>query len=160
MLRTELDDLFPWLIPGAQSRHVNAIGSVASPGAPATAVIVTYTVPEGMVFSLRGVAVGCNDPGALWTEGSSQLIFSLLVTSAGGTRPVEYFANLVNRVGSEGQPYPVIGRADFEENNILTWQCISDGTVTGANLFGAIVGFERPAVSCGQSDMSGGSPVR
>lgn len=139
---------YSWLVPPPQSKSVTAIGSISSPGSASTVTVVTYTVPEGIIFALRGVTIGVVDPSSLWSEGSQQLVFTLFVTAAGGTRPVDYFANLVNQVGSHAQPYPVLGRTDFEENNILNWVAVSDGTVTDANLFGHIMGFERPSSGC------------
>lgn len=146
---------FPWFLPGAQSKQVTATGS--APNAAATVTLLTYTVPEGMIFSLRGVAAGADDPNSLWAIGSSQLVFTLQVTAGGGTRPVEYFVGLKDPIGGHVQPYPVLGRCEFEENNVLTWLCVSDGTVTGANLFAAIVGFERPAIDCATDPLADAS---
>ncbi len=137
---------FPWFLPGPQSKQVTATGS--APNADGTIVILSYTVPEGVIFSLRGVAAGADDPNSLWVIGSGQLLFTLRVTAGGGTRPVEFFVDLNNPIGGHIQPYPVLGRCEFEENNLLEWICVSDGTATDANLFAAIVGFERPAIDC------------
>lgn len=140
---------YDWLTPPPQSKQITAQPNSAPLATTVgTITIVQYTVSEGMRFSLRGVTLGCTDPNGVWDRGGTQLVFTLQARGAGGVRPVEWFANLSLPVGSLEQPFPIIGKCEFEENTILEVVCVSDGTVTQGRLFAIIMGFERPNVPC------------
>ena len=115
---------FSWLFPGANSQHVRVSGSIVTPaysviGAPPTEVF-SYTVPQGMRFSLRGVLVDGSSV-ANWDQGSGDMVFSLVVTSA-GARAVDGFNLVDTQLGSlENGPWPIDGRLEFSALDVLTW---------------------------------------
>jgi hypothetical protein len=140
----------PWLIPGPQSAPVTAVNSIAMPAAGVT-TILDYQVPQGLIFSLRGVVVNVVDPSGTWNEGGSQLVFQLQVIGSGGTRFVEFFAALDSQIGSRFQPYPILGRSEFGETDILRWLVTSDGSVTAGSpqfLIAHLIGHTYPAQPC------------
>jgi hypothetical protein len=111
---------FPWLVPGEHSRQVRAAMKVAVPdytGGPATAALLDpYQVPDGMIFSLRGICfLGFVQS---WNPASGDLTWTLDVTS-GGTRSVDYFVNVDTELGSLERPFPIGGRLEFESLDIL-----------------------------------------
>ena len=119
-----------YLFPGPNSRHVRAASKVAVPdytGGPATATLVpSFTVPDGMVFALRGVQVlGFVQS---WNQASGDLLFTLAVTS-GGNRNVDYLLNIDTELGSTQLPYPIGGRLEFEPLDMLTWSVLATANV-------------------------------
>lgn len=113
---------FPWLVPGKHSRHIRAASKVAIPdyvtaGAPQTAALLnSFQVPDGMIFSLRGICfLGFVQS---WAQASGDLTWSLQITS-GGPRTVDYFVNVDTELGSVERPFPIGGRLEFEPLDIL-----------------------------------------
>jgi hypothetical protein len=136
---------YQWIFPGPNARKVNAGAGLTVPiaGAGLTTVI-SYTVPQGMRFTLRGVVVGFLGTG--WTEGSDDLVFTLQVNAA-GTRAVDYLNNVRTHLGSLESPYPILGTDEYDPQDELVWNCLESGAipVAAANLlFAQIVGWEYP----------------
>lgn len=139
-----------WLIPPRLSTNVLAIGNLAMP-AGGTSVVVSYTVPQGLRFSLRGVVVSVVDPSGTWVQGSGSLRFKLLCIGTGGARAVENFENVISPLGSAVVPYPVLGRTEFIETDVLEWTLTATGVVTSALPQLAIchlLGFTYPISEC------------
>ncbi len=113
---------FPWLVPGEHSRHIRAASKVAIPDYSATPAVTTavlipaFQVPDGMVFSLRGICFLSFLQS--WNQGSGDLLWTLNVTS-GGTRSVDYLVNVDTELGSTERPFPIGGRQEFEPLDIL-----------------------------------------
>lgn len=137
--------IFPyqWLFPGPHSKQVLANASIPLAGPTFSNDILTYTVPDGMIFSLRGVVIGCLDP--TWVEGTIALTFTLTVTAA-GTRNVDFLQNINTRLGSLVSPYPLLGRLEFAPNDVLTWSVLDDATgpAAGQIVFAHLVGHTYP----------------
>ena len=113
---------FPWLVPGEHSRLIRADSKVAVPdyATPATAqtaaLLPSFQVPDGMIFSLRGIVfLGFVQS---WNPASGDLTWTLSVTS-GGTRSVDYLVNVDTELGSLERPFPIMGRAEFESLDVL-----------------------------------------
>lgn len=110
---------YQWLFPGPHSKHVLYNQYVNSPGPGAQATIgQPYVVPEGLRFSLRGIVFGYFGTSA-WDEGTTEVEFSLQVVGA-GSRNVDYLQNVRTHLGSADQPYPILGRLEFEPLNQLS----------------------------------------
>lgn len=139
-----------WLFPGPHSRHVRAAPTtvVSVPDytlAPATVVVLQWQVPDGMVFSLRGVQVlGFVQS---WNQGSGDLTFNLAVVS-GGNRNVDFLQGITTELGSNELPFPIGGRLEFEPLDILQWTATATANVgIGApnDLFCSLWGHLYPA---------------
>jgi hypothetical protein len=122
---------YNWLFPPAHSRHVLSQGSAPVPdytGGPASTIVLQYQVPDGMRFCLRGVVIsGANIQS--WNQGSGDLTFTLSVIS-GGTRNVDFLANITTELGSFNQgPFPIGGRLEFESLDILAWNMTANANV-------------------------------
>ena len=119
-----------YLFPGPNSRHIRAAAKAAVPDytlGPATALLTpSFQVPDGMVFSLRGVQV--LGFVASWNPASGDLLFTLAVTS-GGNRNVDYLQNIDIEMGSPELPYPIGGRLEFEPLDILQWSVLASANV-------------------------------
>lgn len=140
-----------WLIPPRLSTPVIAIGNLPIPAA-ASAAVVSYTVPQGLRFSLRGVVVSVVDPSGTWVQGSGSLIFDLSCIGSGGTRRVENFERIVSPLGSPVVPYPLLGRCEFLETDVLVWSVTVTGVVTSDLPQLAIchlLGWTYPISDCG-----------
>lgn len=141
---------YQWLFPGPHSKKVLAgpdqICTLTGPGN--TDLVMSYTVPDGMVFSLRGVVVGYlpGPAASVWMEGSNQLVFTLRVTAA-GTRNVDFLANIRTHLGSLESPYPILGRDEFAPLSVLTWSVTNTGGPAAGNFaFAHLVGLTYPQV--------------
>lgn len=78
---------------------------------------MSYQVPDGWRFSLRGVVFAFF--GAGWNEGIGDLTFTLTVRAA-GTRNVDFLVNVATHLGSPDFPYPILGRLEFAPLDVLT----------------------------------------
>ena len=114
-----------YLFPGPNSRHVRAASSVAvpdytgvTPNTATAALLPAFEVPDGMIFSLRGVVIGGFVQS--WNQGSQDMLFTLQVT-AGGTRNVDYLQNINTELGGTLLPFPIGGRLEFEPLDVLQW---------------------------------------
>lgn len=135
---------YQWLFPGPHSRNVTAQNTVALSGPGFTDLILQYVVPDGEIFSCRGVVVGFIGTG--WSEGSTQLEWTLSVTAA-GTRKVDFFANIRTHLGSLESPYPVLGRLEFAPLSVLQWTVQNTGGPSaGTFSFAHLVGHTYPQV--------------
>lgn len=135
---------YQWLFPGPHSRQVLGNGTVPITGPGNTDQILSYQVPSGMKFSLRGIV--CGYLGAGWTEGTNQLVFTLTVTAA-GTRKVDFLQNVQTHLGSLESPYPILGRLEFEPLDVLAWSVTNTGgpAAGAANIaFAHLVGLTYP----------------
>jgi len=122
-----------WLFPGPHSRHVRAapttvvsVPDYVTAAAPQTVVVLQYQVPDGMVFSLRGVSVLAFVQS--WNQGSLDLVFNLNVVS-GGTRGVDFLQNITTELGSTELPFPIGGRLEFEANEVLQFTATASANV-------------------------------
>lgn len=108
---------YQWLYPGPNSKHVDAEGSAPVPAIGLTAETVSYRVPEGLRFSLRGIVAQYFGTG--WTQGDGSLLWTLRVQS-GGSRNVDFYTNIKTARGSSVLPYPILGRLEFQSLDLLT----------------------------------------
>lgn len=102
---------YQWLFPGPNSRQVLANGQTAIPPLNTSAPVVNYTVPDGMVFSLRAIVFAFFGTG--WNEGTVTGLFFTLNVLGAGTRAVDFLQNVATHLGSTDQPYPILGRLEF-----------------------------------------------
>jgi hypothetical protein len=111
---------YQWLYPGPNSRMVLANAVLALPdasGGPVTSQLLTYQVPDGWRFSLRGIVLQFLGSG--WNEGSGDLVFNVEVQAA-GIRNLEFLGNVLTHLGSlDDGPYPILGRLEFAPLDIL-----------------------------------------
>lgn len=122
---------YQWSRPGPNSKPVMVPGAIVVSGVAATVTpICTFTVPDGMIFSLTGFIIGFNGTG--WADGDGTLLWTLNVTGGIGQRPVDYMRELSIGMGSfmDG-PFPVAGRQEFKPKNVLTWNLTETGAVPG-----------------------------
>jgi len=146
-----------WLFPPAHSRHVLYQATVTiptyTPGTPTTAVVplqsntgaqTAYQVPDGMRFALRGFVID-GDGVQSWNQGSQDLLFTLIVVSA-GPRAVDYLANLTTAFGSFTQgPFPIEGRLEFESLDKLQWSLtVTNNVVAGGLVIFGLMGHLYP----------------
>ena len=112
---------YQWLYPGPNSRPVFENGVIPLPdisgGSPVSAQVITYQVPDGWRFSLRGIVLDFIGSG--WVEGSGDLVFNVEVQAA-GIRNLEFLGNVKTVIGSRVDgPYPILGRMEFAPLDIL-----------------------------------------
>jgi hypothetical protein len=143
---------YQWLYPGPNSRHVRAAVTAATPfpagfGTPLT--LADYTVPNGYRFSLRGIVA--NNNVSDWIEGDGNVVFNLVVRSV-GSRNVDYLQNVTTRLGSSLEPWPILGRLEFQSGTrlVLTVTALAVVTVAGAFGYGMLLGHEYPNPESGQ----------
>lgn len=111
---------YQWIFPGPNSRQVLQRGEIAIPIIAGAAVtVLTYQVPDGLRFSMRGVVIDAFITDASWNEGSGDLLFNVTVLAA-GSRTVDYLGNIRTRLGSRFSPYPILGRLEFEPGAVLS----------------------------------------
>jgi hypothetical protein len=117
---------YQWSRPGPNSKPILVNGVFPITGAAGSNPICSFSVPDGMIFSLTGFVVGFFGNG--WVEGDGTLLWTLNVTGGVGDRPVDYLRAISVAMGSftEG-PYPIPGRLEFKPGNILTWNLAETG---------------------------------
>ena len=104
---------YQWLFPGPNSRHVLANDAEPVPAhSGGTVNLINYQVPDGWRFSLRGIVFGFNGTG--WNEGTATGLSFTLVCNSAGPRNVDFLQNILTHLGSADQPYPILGRLEFE----------------------------------------------
>lgn len=104
---------YQWLFPGPNSRHVLVNDQASVPnGAHSTVQIAAYQVEDGLRFSLRGVVFAFE--GAGWNEGTATGLSFTLVADLAGPMNVDFLQNVRTQLGSTQQPYPILGRLEFE----------------------------------------------
>lgn len=108
---------YQWMFPGPHSKDVDVPGNVVLPDAPGQATVLTYTVPEGLRFTLRGIVFQYS--GDNWVQGSGSILWTLTVAS-GGTRNVEGFVDVATQRGSVINPFPILGRLEFQSLDFLS----------------------------------------
>lgn len=146
--------LFPyqWLYPGPNAKPVAQEGSAIMPDAYGSeAVIASYTVPEGMRFSLRGLVANVFSPD--WNVGSGDILFTLRVNTV-GTRNVEFFTDMTWPRGSSESPWPIPGRLEFLSDAIVELAMLPVDNVTlgagGGYGIGLLLGHIYPNQEAGE----------
>ena len=122
---------YQWLFPGPNSRHVLANGTLPVPVIGATALVLSYQVPDGERFSLRAVVF--NFEGTGWNEGTATGLSFTLMVQAAGTRNVDFLQNVLTHLGSPDQPYPILGRLEFSARDILQVSVTNNGVAPAAS---------------------------
>lgn len=138
---------YQWLFPGPNSRHVLANASVPVPnGAGSFVTVVSFQVPDGWRFSLRGVVFGFNGTG--WNQGTANGLSFTLVADSAGPRNVDFLQGVTTELGSSLQPYPILGRLEFEPLDILSVVLTNVGGVVAAgppnSVYAHLVGHTYP----------------
>ncbi len=100
---------YQWLYPGPNAQMALPNGSIAipqiiSPALTALGTVLSYEVPDGMRFIMRGLTM--NAFAADWTPGSGQLLFTMRVVFATGPRNVEFVQNMAFPLGTFERPWP------------------------------------------------------
>jgi hypothetical protein len=141
--------LFPyqWMYPGPNSKHVLATGATAIIG-DQDYLILDYRVPEGLRFSLRAVVFFSNNP--TWSQGDGNITFNLNVTGV-GPRPVEWLTSVVTQLGNLSEPWPIMGRLEFQSRDLLelTASVVNVGG-DGGFLIGRLIGHTYPNSEAGE----------
>lgn len=117
---------YQWLFPGPHSAPVFENGQVTLPDENTTAQILSYEVPAGLRFVLRGVVFSFFTSGTPWVQGSGTLSFSLLVAGA-GTRLIQFYNNVQTALGFPGIPSPVLGRLEFAPGEFVNANITNNG---------------------------------
>lgn len=136
---TEVDiaSLPVWLWPPVGWQNVDLLDYVALPAIGATAIILQFQVPIGYNGVIKKVAN--NYVGAGWTEGTGELIWSILVD---GTAPpgASSYATIFGSLGSPANPVEIPGFTIFENQTLtVVIQNVSvavAGQLSGARLIG------------------------
>jgi hypothetical protein len=121
---------YQWLFPGPNSKHVLANGSLEIPNIGATETVLSYQVPDGYRFSLRGIVFAFEGTG--WNEGTATGLSFTLQVVASGTRNVDFLANVLTHLGSLDTPYPILGRLEFAPNDVLNVNVTNNGVTRSA----------------------------
>jgi hypothetical protein len=140
---------YQWQFPGPHAKHVLANGTLALPPADASVnAILTYQVPTGLRFSLRGVVFQFVGTG--WIQGSGDLVFSLQVTDA-GSREVDFLNSVETQLGSVEFPYPILGPLEFAPESFLTVNVQNNAVAVTADQFciAHLVGHTYPNAEWG-----------
>lgn len=134
--RSKVPVPFPWDLPPENSKMIYQQGVIASPAQGVTpAVVVSYQVPDGFYFTLRG---RINVFTGVTVEGSGDVAWTTDVdTPVGITSPQGYplqgMADEPFQVGSlTGSPFPIIGRLVFEPNDIIRVKVLNTSVGVGA----------------------------
>jgi hypothetical protein len=128
---------YQWSRPGPNSKPVIVNGILMVTGeTDETSTIVTYSVPDGMIFSLTGFITGFAGTG--WNEGSGDLLFTLNVQGGVGNRPVDYLRDISVSMGDFKQgPFPIPARLEFQPGNVLAWTLFEVGSAAGGPVTGS-----------------------
>lgn len=132
---------YQWLFPGPHSRQVLANNTIAITGPGNTDLILFYQVPDGMIFSLRGIVWGFIGTG--WLEGSTQLVFNTTVVAA-GPRKVDFLNNWKTHIGSLDSPYPMLGRLEFAPLDVVQVAVTNTGGPATGFAFAHLIGHTYP----------------
>jgi len=143
---------FQWLYGGPNSRNINAWGTAQMPANYGDeAVICTYTVSEGMRFSLRAIVMDSTCPD--WEQASGNLLFTLRATRL-GVRNVEWFTDVPTRRGNNANPWPIVGRLEFTSLEQLEIVMVPVAVVSlgpdGGFGYGELLGHEYPESEAGE----------
>lgn len=137
---------YQWLFPGPHSRQVLANNTIPITGPGNTDAILDgagYQVPDGMIFSLRGVVWGFIGTG--WQEGSNQLVFNVIVIAA-GTRKVDFLNNWKTHIGSLESPYPMLGRLEFAPLDVVQVTVTNTAGPASGFAFAHLIGHTYPQI--------------
>lgn len=144
---------YQWMFPGPNSKYVREYGQLLIPAAPSVDnVVTTYLVPEGLIFSLRGLVIDSTSPD--WTQGDPNgLLFSLRVVEGVGVRRVEGFEDIRTVIGSRQLPFPIGGRLEFQSNTQLQILMTlgTQPTPDQGYAFGWIIGHTYPNAEAGDA---------
>jgi len=121
---------YQWIFPGPHSRQVLENQAAPVPTIGTSIQLLSYLVPDGLRFSLRGVVFAFFGSG--WNEGSGDLVFSLTVQAA-GTRDVDYLNNVTTHLGSPDFPYPILGRLEFAPEDVLIVNLANNANVVAGS---------------------------
>jgi len=135
---------YQWRIPGPNSKNFLPSASAVLPAIGSSVTLNLGTVPEGMRVTLLGVVFQFEGDGFL--DGSGNLLYTLRVVESGGNRNVEFLTSVSTRMGSTQQPYPILGRLEFQSLNKLELVVRNVGVVVGSDqfVFGKLSGFLYP----------------
>jgi hypothetical protein len=104
---------YQWLFPGPNSRHVLVNDRASVPlGASSQVTLAKFQVEDGLRFSLRGIVFAFEGTG--WNEGTTSGLSFTLVADLAGPMNVDFLQNVLTQLGSTAQPYPILGRLEFE----------------------------------------------
>jgi hypothetical protein len=140
---------YQWQFPGPHAKHVLANDYLALPPADTSVnPILTYQVPTGLRFSLRGIVLQFVGNG--WVQGSGSLIFSVSVVDA-GTREVDFLNAVKSQLGSVDFPYPILGPLEFAPESFLVVSVQNNGVVVTSDQFciAHLVGHTYPNAEWG-----------
>jgi hypothetical protein len=140
---------YQWQFPGPHAKHVLANAALALPTMDGSVnPILTYQVPTGLRFSLRGIVFQFVGDG--WVQGSLDLVFSLAVIDA-GTRQVDFLNNVTTQLGSVEFPYPILGPLEFAPESFLVPSVQNNGVVVTSDQFciAHLVGHTYPNAEWG-----------
>ncbi len=138
---------YQWLFPGPNARQVRPDGSILTADAWTAAAIMSYKVPQGMRFSLRGIVFSSDSPD--WRVASGSLIWKLTVNGV-SPRNVDFFNDVSVPLGSFAQPWPIPGRLEFESLSTLSMTATADGTIGAGLQFGMLIGHIYPNGEAGE----------
>ena len=150
------DSFPPWEVAPYGSVPVFAAASIAAP-TPATGnptVVVSHTVPDGMIFCLRGVLLNAN-VGNAWVPGDGSIVFSIDINRPGSGNAqgifLKDFQSILFPLGSFANgPWPIPGTDKnlFEELTTIRIKVYTGAAINaGAPNFihGILQGYEYPA---------------
>jgi len=142
---------YQWLFPGPNSRHVltkHSIDMSTTAYGTASDLSNVYLVPEGMRFSLRGVLVSSTVSD--FEQASGNLLFTLRVEKV-GARNVDGLTNIDTYLGSINDPWPILGRLEFNSLERLIWSVTPVAVITLAGFaFAKLVGHTYPDAEAGE----------
>jgi hypothetical protein len=149
---------FQWLYPGPNSRMARPSGiitlpTITAPVISATAVVLTYEVPEGYRFVLDALLMATN--ATSYAPGQNLLLFTLQVKYSTGPRGVEFLTNLDYPTGKfvtlagafETELAPLVGRLEFAPLDVLEVIITNNGLPTPSPTdvaIGILQGFTYP----------------
>ena len=130
------DPKAPWIEPPPEAEAIDPVNWATLTAAVSTIVVLDFTVPEGRdgVIKLFGMQVF----GAGWTEGTTQLVWRILIDG----QPVRNYSNILASLGNVGNPAPLGGRAGLRifEGNRVQVICVNNAVVAGGQQLGARMG--------------------
>lgn len=125
---------YPWCYPPPNAKDAMPSGSIPAPAANTQALILQYTVPQGMRFYLVGLIQQIATSG--FVEGSGSVIWTVdkdtpIGAPAVQSSPVAWLNNLPFTLGSfNNGPFKLGNPEIFEAGDTIRSKVITDGSIT------------------------------
>ena len=122
-----------WLFPKAGTQFRQPSKSIPTPAAATLTQVLSYTVPAGFRFILRGIRQEFNTGtggGPIWVPGSGDILWTIDVDTPIGAPALSGYAlpdlsSMADARGSQLGPWPLEGCTIFDEYETLRYKVLT-----------------------------------